>query len=125
MENIAEYYYELLPKDTNPGLLLAKFFCQVMETTVSKSEIITFNRLVRLYGRSIPYFAVLDVAGMSNVNTENPFPLLAYFCKKRIEQKSPEVNGGAYVNLDNKIEKLAEQVEAQKNRKKLKIKELN
>jgi hypothetical protein len=124
MENLAEYYFEKLPQDTNPGLLLAKFFCQVMETIVSKSEIIMFNRLVRLYGRTIPYFAILDVGGMDNVNMDNPFPLLAYFCKKRIEQKNPEAYNGAYNNLDAKIERLQGQIAAQENRKKLKIKEL-
>lgn len=125
MENLAEYYFELLPQDTNPGLLLAKFFCQSMEIDISKSEVIMFNRLVRLYGRTIPFFAILDVNGMNNVNLDAPFPLLGYFCKKRIEQKNPEVYNGAYVNLDNKIEKLGEQIIAQEGRKKLKIKELD
>jgi hypothetical protein len=124
MENLAEYYFEKLPQDTNPGLLLAKFFCQVMDTEVTKSEIMMFNRLIKLYGRSIPYFAILDVGGMDNVKLETPFPLLAYFCKKRIEQKNPEAYNGAYTNLDNKIEKLQAQIIAQEGRKKLKIKEL-
>jgi len=124
MENLAEYYFEKLPQDSNPGLLLAKFFCQCMDTTVSKSEIIVFNRLIKLYGRTIPYFAILDVGGMETVNLDNPFAILAYFCKKRIEQKNPEVFNGAYTNLDSKIEKLGEQIIAQEGRKKLKIKEL-
>lgn len=125
MENLAEYYYELLPQDTNPGVLLAKFFCRGMEIPITKSEIITFNRLIRLYGRTIVFFAILDVCGMTDVNTDNPFPLLAHFCKKRLEQKNPEVYNGAFVNLDSKIGKLAEQVEAQKNRKNIVVKEIN
>jgi hypothetical protein len=125
MENLAEYYFEKLPQDTNPGLLLAKFFCQSMETTVTKSEIIMFNRLIKLYGRTIPYFAILDVNSMPEVKLDNPFPLLSYFCKKRIEQKNPEVYNGAYTNLDSKIEKLIGQISAQEGRKKLKVKELD
>ncbi|HAQ02976.1 TPA: hypothetical protein DCQ22_03745 [Candidatus Nomurabacteria bacterium] len=125
MENLAEFYFEKLPLDSNPGLLLAKFFCQSTNTTLSKSEIIMFNRLIKLYGRTIPYFAILDVNSMNDVNLDNPFGILSYFCKKRIEQKNPEVYNGAYNNLDKNIEKLGEQIAAQEGRKPLKVKELD
>ena len=125
MENIAEYYFEQLHNSTSPGVVLAKLFCQLFDKEINKSDFVTFGRLVKLYGRFITYFAILDFYGVPDANALDPLPLLYFFCKKRLEQKNPEVYNGAYKNLDSKITKLEEEIRKQTEKNKLKIKDID
>jgi len=85
LENLAEYYYDQLQTTTNVGLTMAKFYSGIFGTEISRSIIITMNRLIKMFGRFTVYFAILDMFGMEDRvdNKDNPLPLLTYFCKKR------------------------------------------
>lgn len=112
-ENTSEFYYERLTSSTNPGLVLAQFYGNTFSREITKSEIIIFNKLLRLYGRFVVYFSILDMSSMSDINFENIFPLLSFFCKKRLEQKygitlveGQDLNKVA-TNIEKQIEKQA------------------
>lgn len=116
VENSAEFYYERLSTSTNPGLILAQFFGNTFDRSVGRADIMVFNRLLKLYGRFTVYFSILDMSSMSDVNFDNIYPLLSYFCKKRLDQKY-----GVIVmenqNLDKVAQSVAKQIEKQKNAK--------
>lgn len=108
-ENLTEFYYERLSDTSNPGLVLAQFFGNVSGKSANRQTVMMFNRLIKLFGRFTTYFAIVDVSLMDNVNFDNPFPLLAYFCKKRLEAK--EVHSGQAVeNLDAKLNKIGKMI---------------
>jgi hypothetical protein len=108
-ENLSEFYYEQLKDTTNPALVLCRFYDELFSKHHGKSEIIMFNRLLKLYGRFTVYFALLDVATMSEVNFDNGiFGLLSYMAKKRIEVKyGVNINEAKDLNREaTSIEKL-------------------
>lgn len=119
MENIADLYYEKLSVTTNPGNVLAKFYEGIFDRPQSVKDIIMFNRLVKIYGKYIPFFAVLDLFSYEKAEVnDNMFGLLSYYCKKRMEQKTETVVlNDAYKNLDKTVKELSERIEAQKERK--------
>jgi len=115
MENIAEFYYEKLGSTDRPGNVLAQFFCSVFDFSVTRKEIILFNKLVKLYGRYVPYFAVLDLYSYEGADPSNPYGLLSYYCKRRLEQKSySAVVNDAFRKLDNIAERIEEQIQKQR-----------
>ncbi len=91
-ENLSEIYLEKLKTEKNIGLLLAKFFCELFGIPLTKEKIITFNKLIKLYSKENIFFSVLDCYDMPDVNTEKVYPLLGYFCKKRLESKIKEIH---------------------------------
>ena len=105
MENQAEYYYDQLQTTTNVGLTMAKFYSGIFGTEISRSIIITMNRLIKMFGRFTVYFAILDMFGMEDRidNKDNPLPLLTYFCKKRTEEKYNISLNGSYEDLTKTI----------------------
>ena len=115
-ENISEIYYEKLGTTTNPARDLTAFYGSIFEREVGRTEIILFNRLLKLYGRFTVFFAVLDMTSMDNVNFDKPFPLLAYFCKKRLESKNGSIMTDL-LYLDNEVSKLERQIEKMKGHK--------
>lgn len=116
MENISEFYYERLQTTTNPGLELARMFGSVFERDVGKSELILFNRLLRLYSRFTLYFAILDLASMKDLDFNNLFPIISYFCKKRLEQRqnSPLIS---FESLEKNVLALEKMVRRQEKQK--------
>lgn len=118
MENLADLYYEKLSTSTNAGLTLAQFYCELFSITITKAEVILFNRLLKLFGRYTVYFAILDLYGYEEANLDNVYGLLSYYCKKRVEAKNgPVLTQDPYVNLNSRIEKIGKQIESQKKTK--------
>jgi hypothetical protein len=122
-ENSADLYYERLSNSTNPGLVLAQFFGNVFDRTISRSEVILFNRLLKIYGRFIVYFTILDMSSMSELNFDNLYPLLSYFAKKRLDQKYGIIMVESQ-NLDKLANTYEKAIEKQKKTK-LSIPELD
>jgi hypothetical protein len=109
-ENLVEFYYEKLNNDTNPGKLIAEFFCKVHGKPLTKSEIIMFNKLIRLFGRYTAFFSVMDSANMEDRGTA--YPLLYTICKNRFEKSHVDVSSSAHILIDRDIRKLWDEVEA-------------
>ena len=112
MENQAEYYYDQLQTTTNVGLTMAKFYSGIFGTEISRSIIITMNRLIKMFGRFAVYFAILDMFGMEDRvdNKDNPLPLLTYFCKKRTEEKYNISLSGSYEDLTKTIKEIEKKI---------------
>jgi hypothetical protein len=125
MENTADFYYEKLGATDKPGSVLAKFYEELFSRAYSVQDIIMFNKLIKVYGKYIPYFAILDLFSYEKAEiSDNMFGLLAYYCKKRLEQKTDiAVLNDAYKNLDNLASKVFDRIEEQRD-KPLKIKRM-
>jgi hypothetical protein len=125
MENAAEFFYEQLSTTTNPALVLSRFYGEVFDRQYGRSEVIMFNRLLKLYSKFTIYFSILDMTSMDNINFESgTFGLLSYFCKKRLEQKIGESTYNNLIDLEKEITKLEKLIEKQKTTK-LKVRPLN
>ena len=116
MENIADLYYEKLSKESNPGKVLAAFYETLFDRSYSVKNIIMFNKLVKAYGKYIPFFAILDMFSYEGLEiVDNMFGLLSYYCKKRLEQKTEiVVLNDSYKDLDSVVKKTLERIETQK-----------
>jgi len=111
MENMLEYYYEKLEKENRPGVVITRFYAEMFSQETSKKEIIMFNRLIKIYGRFIVFFAVLDVEKVvKDGRYDNIFGLLHTLCKSRFERAHPNSNSPTSkvirtTILENEIEK--------------------
>jgi hypothetical protein len=116
-ENSAEVYYEKLVKSTNPGLILAQFFGNVFSRSIGKTEVILFNRLLRIYGRFVVYFSILDLTSMKELDfNQDLYGILSYFAKKRLDQKYGIVLVESN-DLNRFATSVAKQIEKQKKEK--------
>lgn len=86
MEPLAQTYYELLRGSTNPTPILVNFYKELFSlNSVGSNVYAQFARLVRIYGRELIYFALLDCADIPEVDlTKTPVSLITYFAKKRL-----------------------------------------
>lgn len=115
MENIAEEFYAKLTDNNNPGLLLATFFSIMFNEDLKVDNIKLFNRLIKIYGRESVFFSILDCTGVRDFTVNDPFGIISYFCKKRLQNKKD-----AEKILDvSKIEKDIDKLKKMKRRKKL------
>ena len=90
MENLLELYWEKLEKDpTRPGNIITRFYSELFNLPTNRSHIIMFNRLIRLYGRYITFYSVLDLTTKRHLTHKNLFPLLSTICKGRFERAHP------------------------------------
>ena len=87
-DNLSEIYLEKLKTEQNSCLILAKFFCELFTLPLARDKIIIFSKLVKAYSKEDIFFSILDCYDMDNVNTNKIYPLLVYFCKKRLEEKT-------------------------------------
>jgi|WetSurMetagenome_2_1015567.scaffolds.fasta_scaffold86450_3 hypothetical protein len=85
MENTSEFYYEKLKSSDNPGAILAAMYSVLYDIPVSKKETIMCNKMVKVFGRYITFFSILDMAGSYHIQPETPLPLLYTICKRRFE----------------------------------------
>ena len=90
-KGLADVYYQKLVNENNKGLTMARFFGEIFDISYNTNHIKTFNRLIKLYGYRIVYFALLDSAGTELKDTEKIYGLISYFCKQRLES-SNQVN---------------------------------
>lgn len=122
MENSAEFYYERLKKEDNPGVILAAFYCSLYDTKVTRSEIIMFNKLVKTYSRFMVFFSILDVSGSYPEQPDKPYALFSAICKKRFELTHLDSTLQSRENLDKYLSKIDEEInQIKKSRKKLRI----
>jgi hypothetical protein len=84
-ENIAEMFFSRLKVAPNAGVVLAQFYSNVMGLDVGRSEIILFNKLVKLFGKTSVFFSIIDA---SRIETPTAFPygLLFKICKTKLEK---------------------------------------
>jgi hypothetical protein len=111
-EALADIYYDKLKDADNPGLTLARFFCELNDKQVDKDKVILFNRLLKLFGRYTIYFAIMDLYGYEGANLDNIYGLLSYYCKSRLERESKNSNNSD--SLEDFLSEVDKQRKAQK-----------
>ena len=82
-EDLAGYWKEQLDNSITPHVTLHAMYKHLTQTDVDYYS--TFGKLVKIYGRTLVYFAILDCSLMDNIEGD-PLNLLSYFCKKRMEE---------------------------------------
>jgi len=114
MENQAEFYYEKLKSQANPGLVLLEFFREMTGLEGGRSEIIMINRLIKLFGRFTVYFSIMDLSKNDKLSASgNLYSLLYTICRSRFEKIHSDTFSPAYESLERVIgliEKEAEKV---------------
>ena len=120
MENSAEFYYEKLKTSISPGAIVAALYCSSYNIEVGRSQIIMFNRLIKMFGRFTVYFSVIDMLGSMQEAPDEPYPYIYTICKRKFEASHGEFNSQSRESLDKFIADLDKQIEKQKG-KKLKI----
>jgi hypothetical protein len=108
--NISDFYYDKLASTNNPISLFVGMFSSLFNIDEKEYLYPIFAKLYRVYSKDIIYFSILDSYDVNNFNTKDPYGLLVYFCKKRLESR---YNFNTMPNLD----KLAESVLNKKQRK--------
>jgi hypothetical protein len=117
MENSSEFYYEKLKTSDSPGNILAAMYSTLYDITVSRREVMMCNKLVRVFGRYITFFSIIDMAGSYPEQPETPLPLLYTICKRRFESAHSDSTIQSRQSLDsyiNEIQKDIERVNKQK-----------
>jgi len=91
MENIAGEYLTKLKNSSTPGVDLVHFLCEMFGLTPKSSQYAMMNKLIKLYGRNLVFYAVTDMYWVENIDlSKSLFPLLRYFCKKRFKNDNSE-----------------------------------
>lgn len=120
MENSSEFYYEKLKGNPSPGSVLASLYCTLYDIEVTRSEIIMFNKLLKVFGRFTIFFSVIDMAGSYPNNVENPYSMLYTICKRKFEAAHSDSLIHAREPMDKLLNILEKEIDLQKG-KKLKI----
>ncbi len=117
MENQAEFFYEKLKNQANPGLVLIEFYAEVTKLPTGRSEIIMINRLIKLFGRFTVYFAIMDLVRYDGKLTGQVFPLLYTICRSRFERAHDTVFSASHESLDKQLNQLEKELEKSKKAK--------
>lgn len=110
MENQAEFYYEKLKNSTNPAQVLLEFFTEFVGKQGGRSEIIMFNKLLRMYGRFTVFFAIQDLTKYEHLEG-NLYPLVYTICKNRFEKAHEISFNASHQSLDKEIKALQKEIE--------------
>jgi len=90
MENLLELYWEKLEKEASrPGNVITRFYSALFDVPTNKSQIIMFNKLIKLYGRYIVFYSVLDLVSVRDLNHDSLYGLLHAMCRNRFERAHP------------------------------------
>jgi len=114
-ENLIDLYYEKLYKEDKPGNTLTSFFCELFEQGRDRKLYMTFNKLLRLYGRDIIFFAITEIYDMENITIDNIYPLLAYVCRRRTQTKFGNTSVANFIDLTSEIKAREKLTEKAKN----------
>jgi hypothetical protein len=117
MENSSEFYYEKLKSSDSPGQILTAMYSTLYDIAPSRKEIIMCNKLVKVFGRFLVFFSILDMAGSYPVQPENPFPLLYTICKRKFESAHTDATMQSRQSLDSYIQNNRKEIERVKRQK--------
>ena len=88
MENISDLYYNKLDS-SSPGNVITTFYGALFDRKTTRREIIMFNKFIKLYGRYITFFSVMDMLNLKELDHSNLYGVMNYYCKKRFEKAHP------------------------------------
>lgn len=116
MENQAELYYEKLKNAENVGQVLTEFYVEITGREGGRTAIIMINKLVRMFGRFIVYFSILDVSRYEKIDGD-VYPLLFTICRSRFEKTHPDASITAHAPLERQINQIRREIEKNKEKK--------
>ena len=117
MENAAEFYYEKLRTSDKPGFTLALLYQELLGREITRSEIIMYNRLVKIFGRFTVFFATLDLANVTKLS-DVPYGLLYKICKDRLERMSQnDITAASSIDLNREITSMEKEQEKMRHHK--------
>jgi len=103
-ENLAELAYSKLKTSPNAGMVLSQLYSSLFGIDVGRSELIKFNLLVKKFGRTSVFFAVLAISRKEDPFTEFPYGLLHKICMDRLEvDLQVGMSTSSYESLDKLI----------------------
>lgn len=120
MENSSEFYYSKLKSHEKPGVWLATFYCQLYNIDITRSEIMLFNRLLKMFDRFLIFNSIMDMFGSKPERIEDPYSYLFAICQRRFETVYTDSTLQSRRSLDKYIEAIDEEIERNK-KVKLKI----
>jgi hypothetical protein len=91
-ENLAEIYWNRLSTEPNRAKVLAQFYCALFNLEFNQDIIISFARLVKMYGVDITYYSLVDAFGVKDLRDGDVRGLVTYFAKQRLEEKKISSN---------------------------------
>lgn len=83
-EGLAELFFARLKTTNNVGVVLAQFYGALLGVEVGRVEIMGFNRLTKIFGKSLVFFSIIDISRKESF-PEFPFGLLFKICKDKLE----------------------------------------
>lgn len=86
-DSLAEFYYEKITTSDNPIPHLVNFMKSLLDIEDSTPLYPMIARLYKIYGKEVVFFSLLDCVDVPNLNKEKMYGLIAFFCKKRLENK--------------------------------------
>jgi len=98
----ADEFLELLEKsDSKLNVLLGflNFLFPTLGSSLDNRKMIA--RLMNVYGARTVFFSLLDCYDVENISG-SMYPLLAYFCKRRLNKSAPQASS---ISLDDVISK--------------------
>jgi hypothetical protein len=98
VENLSGFWKEQLESSLQPAEVLLKMSQSILNIT--GNYLVSFRKLVKIYGRNNVYYSILDCSDMNQIDGD-PYRILSYFCKKRLDTKS---NPSGIIDIDE-IEK--------------------
>ena len=117
MENAAEFYYEKLKTSPTPGVTLSLLYKELLGREIPRSEIIMYNRLVKIFGRFTVFFATLDLANVAKLS-DVPYGVLYKICKDRLERLSQnDITAASSTDLNREITSIEKEQERMKHHK--------
>ncbi len=99
-EGIAVVYLDKLKNADNPGVILAKFYCELFNIKLTPQIISMFNKFNKVYGRNIVYATVLDLTDVADLTFDRIYGLISHICKKKLDIST----SGIYKPLDKLVE---------------------
>jgi hypothetical protein len=116
-ENLSGQYWDKLKESTthSSSLILLSLYNDIFDLNYDDKKIPIFAKLVKVYGRNIVYYAVIDCSSIPDVQSpENAYGLLNYFCKKRLELVNSTLPSASLADFIDSAMKLEEKIRKQK-----------
>lgn len=101
----ADVFYDRLQTETNKNKVLVDMFL----TLIGKPKANIYQvigKLTKAYGHNLAFYSILDCYDMEKLNSDNPYPILAYFAKKRLEASHNIVQSRDLSSFSKEIEKV-------------------
>lgn len=116
LENLSDIYFERLSQTTNPGGVLARFLCEILELDITKAHIIMMNKLIRVFGKYTVFFSVLDIYSYSETPTRL-YPSLYRACQRRFESAHGASMLTPLESLDRAVQAIGKEISKVKKAK--------